>query len=109
VRNPVIPDHFHVFHSPNLCGGSAQKIAKTTTIMPSNVFGEIQIWGLIFLVWAIFFLPETKGRTLEDCIPLLLIKANGQVDEMFAQKLSAWKFKNYECVGIEHAQETKDS
>jgi hypothetical protein len=34
--------------------------------------------------------------------------SNGQVDEMFAQKLSVWKFKNYECVGIEHAQETQD-
>jgi hypothetical protein len=38
------------------------------------------IWGpvsLILLVWAIFFLPETKGRTLEDCIPLLLINTDG--------------------------------
>jgi hypothetical protein len=27
---------------------------------------------------------------------------------MFAQKLSAWKFKGYKCVGIENAQETQE-
>lgn len=27
---------------------------------------------------------------------------------MFAQKLSAWKFKDYQCVGIENAQETQE-
>jgi hypothetical protein len=27
---------------------------------------------------------------------------------MFAQKLSAWKFKGYKCVGIENAQEIQE-
>jgi hypothetical protein len=30
------------------------------------------------------------------------------VDEMFAQKLSAWKFKGYKCVGIENATEIQE-
>ena len=30
------------------------------------------------------------------------------VDEMFAQKLPAWKFKGYKCVGIENAQEVQE-
>jgi hypothetical protein len=29
------------------------------------------------------------------------------VDEMFAQKLGAWNFKGYKCVGIENAKETQ--
>lgn len=27
---------------------------------------------------------------------------------MFAQKLNAWKFKGYKCVGIENAQEVQE-
>jgi len=37
------------------------------------------IWGpvnLILLIWLIFFLPETKHRTLEECNFLLKTKAN---------------------------------
>jgi len=30
------------------------------------------------------------------------------VDEMFAQKLPAWKFKAYKCVGIENAKEIQE-
>ena len=30
------------------------------------------------------------------------------MDEMFAQKLPAWKFKKYKCVGIENAQEIQE-
>jgi hypothetical protein len=33
-------------------------------------------------------MPELKGRSLED------------VDELFAAGLPAWRFKQYECTGI---------
>ncbi|KAK3367335.1 general substrate transporter [Lasiosphaeria ovina] len=38
-------------------------------------------------VWVFFFLPETKGRTLEE------------IDEMFEAKLPARKFRKHICVG----------
>lgn len=41
----------------------------------------------IGVVWVFFFLPETKGRTLEE------------IDEMFEQRLAARKFRGYVCVG----------
>ncbi|KIW38034.1 uncharacterized protein PV06_10010 [Exophiala oligosperma] len=37
-------------------------------------------------VWVYFFLPEVKGRTLEE------------IDEMFGARLPARKFRKYECV-----------
>ena len=43
---------------------------------------------VICLIWVFFFLPETKGRTLE------------QIDEMFMLKLPARKFRGHECVGL---------
>jgi hypothetical protein len=30
------------------------------------------------------------------------------VDELFANKVSAWKFKKYKCVGIENAKEVQE-
>ncbi|GAA5918355.1 hypothetical protein JCM6882_007297 [Rhodosporidiobolus microsporus] len=41
----------------------------------------------ISFLWILFFLPETQGRTLEE------------LDELFANRVSAWKFKKYVCVG----------
>ncbi|KAK4117857.1 general substrate transporter [Canariomyces notabilis] len=41
----------------------------------------------VALLWIFFFLPETKGRTLEE------------IDEMFEARLPARKFKGYVCVG----------
>ncbi|KAL3484024.1 general substrate transporter [Aspergillus germanicus] len=49
------------------------------------------VWGgcaAAGAVWAWFFMPELKGRSLED------------IDELFDAGLSAWKFKQYECTGI---------
>lgn len=69
------------------------------------------IWGpvnLIMLIWLIFFLPETKHRTLEERILFPKLSLMTLVDEMFAQKLPAWKFKGYKCVGIENAKETQE-
>ncbi|KAM7215349.1 General substrate transporter [Rhypophila decipiens] len=42
---------------------------------------------IVALIWVFFFLPETKGRTLEE------------IDEMFEAKIPARKFSAYVCVG----------
>ncbi|OQU95620.1 hypothetical protein CLAIMM_01802 [Cladophialophora immunda] len=44
------------------------------------IFGGTELLAFIF---AFFFLPETKDRTLEE------------IDEMFMNKVPAWEFKNY--------------
>ncbi|KAJ9616841.1 RNA-dependent ATPase rok1 [Cladophialophora chaetospira] len=41
---------------------------------------------IVSAVWVFFFLPEVKGRTLEE------------IDEMFEAKLPAQKFRKYQCV-----------
>ncbi|KAK3695809.1 general substrate transporter [Podospora appendiculata] len=46
------------------------------------------IWfpsATVALIWVFFFLPETKGRTLEE------------IDEMFEKKIPARKFQEYVC------------
>ncbi|SPO06219.1 related to monosaccharide transporter [Cephalotrichum gorgonifer] len=45
---------------------------------PSSIIGAVWVW---------FFLPELKGRTLEE------------IDEMFQTKLPARKFRTYKCIG----------
>ncbi|GFZ46602.1 hypothetical protein JCM24511_03822 [Saitozyma sp. JCM 24511] len=52
------------------------------------VFTGISVFALIF---SIFFVPETKGRSLEE------------LDEMFEAKLWAWQFSRYETKGVGHA------
>jgi MFS transporter, SP family, sugar:H+ symporter len=42
---------------------------------------------LIAAVWVYFFLPEVKGRSLEE------------IDEMFQKRLPARKFRKYVCTG----------
>lgn len=49
------------------------------------------IWfpsAIIAAIWVWLFLPETKGRTLEE------------IDEMFQAGLGPRKFRKYQCVGI---------
>lgn len=48
------------------------------------IFGSVALFSFI---WGIIFFPELKGRSLEE------------VDELFAAKLHAWQFKNYETHG----------
>ena len=45
------------------------------------------------------YLPSSFSKHKANC---------GTVDEMFAQKLPAWKFKGYKCVGIENAAEIQE-
>jgi hypothetical protein len=48
------------------------------------------IWApscVLAALWVFFFLPETKGRTLEE------------INEMFEARLPARKFRKYVCVG----------
>lgn len=51
------------------------------------IFGSVAAFAII---WAIFFFPELKGRSLEE------------VDELFAAKLWAWQFSKYETHGAGH-------
>ncbi|KAH8883089.1 general substrate transporter [Thozetella sp. PMI_491] len=71
----------------------------TTFTAPYFINPESLNWGprygyiwfpscVIAALWVFFFLPETKGRTLEE------------IDEMFAAKVPARKFASYQCVGI---------
>jgi heme/copper-type cytochrome/quinol oxidase subunit 3 len=49
------------------------------------------IWGglcIFFLLFSIFFVPELKGRSLEE------------TEEMFDTHLKAWQFKNYKTSGF---------
>lgn len=41
----------------------------------------------------LFFLPETKGRTLEE------------IDELFVNEVPRRQFKSYHCVSSDRAQE----
>ncbi|KAF2735622.1 general substrate transporter [Polyplosphaeria fusca] len=58
------------------------------------------IWAASNLLCVLFFffcMPEMKGRTLEE------------IDELFTNKVSVWKFKSYETnIGNEAAREVKE-
>lgn len=44
--------------------------------------------SFLALGWVALFLPELKGRSLEE------------LDELFQRRVSTWKFKSYRCSGI---------
>lgn len=51
------------------------------------------VWGAFSLagaVWVWLCMPELKGRNLEE------------IDELFAAKLPAWRFKRYQTSGLSH-------
>jgi MFS transporter, SP family, sugar:H+ symporter len=56
-----------------------------------NLQGKIAfVWGagsIIAAVWAVFVLPELKGRTLEE------------LDELFQKHVSVFEFKTYQTTG----------
>ncbi|GJN93847.1 hypothetical protein Rhopal_006906-T1 [Rhodotorula paludigena] len=57
------------------------------------------IWmpsAFLTLLFLIFFLPETQGRTLEE------------IDQLFALRVSAWKFKNYKLEGAPTISKGRD-
>jgi MFS transporter, SP family, sugar:H+ symporter len=49
----------------------------------------------ILTLWLVLFLPETKGRTLEE------------MDELFGNKVRAWNFKSYQLVGLNNTIEVQ--
>lgn len=49
------------------------------------IYGAFSVAALVF-VW--FFVPETKGRSLED------------IDEMFQAQVPVWRFNRYVCTGL---------
>jgi MFS transporter, SP family, sugar:H+ symporter len=50
----------------------------------------------IAALFIFFFLPEVKGRSLEE------------IDEMFIARVPARKFRKYECTGTYHMQYPPD-
>ncbi|RYP62696.1 hypothetical protein DL769_007203 [Monosporascus sp. CRB-8-3] len=52
---------------------------------------------MVTAIWVYFFLPEVKGRTLEE------------IDEMFEAKLGARKFRGYQCVRRVEVEEKPDT
>ncbi|KAK4541798.1 hypothetical protein LTR36_007330 [Oleoguttula mirabilis] len=62
---------------------------------------------LMAAAFVYFYLPEVKGRTLEEVssqsvqssVKRVLTSATIQIDEMFTQRLPARKFRHYVCTG----------
>ncbi|KAK4247643.1 general substrate transporter [Corynascus novoguineensis] len=80
----------------------------TTFTAPYFINPESLNWGprygyiwfpscVVATLWVFFFLPETKGRTLEE------------IDEMFEARLPARKFRKHVCVGHLPAQDENNA
>lgn len=86
-------------HTFGLAAASGFLFAWLTTFTaPYFINPESLDWGprygyvwfpscAVAALWVFFFLPETKGRALED------------MDEMFDARLPARRFRGYVCVG----------
>lgn len=79
----------------------------TTFTAPYFINPESLNWGprygyiwfpscVVAVIWVFIFLPETKGRTLEE------------INEMFEARLPARKFHKYICVGHIDAEKTPE-
>lgn len=53
-------------------------------------------WGFLTLIWALFRLPESKGRSFEE------------LDIMFAAQLPTRKFKNFQIDAYDEMKDIKD-
>ncbi|KAH8174172.1 sugar transporter domain-containing protein [Sarocladium implicatum] len=76
----------------NVVAGFAVVFA-TPYLLRSIGSGTAYIWGgfaILSTIWAIFFLPELKGRNLEE------------IDQLFEANLPAWKFHKYQTDGLAH-------
>lgn len=51
----------------------------------------------LYLIWSIFFLPDLKGRSLEE------------VDELFNAKLWAWQFSSHKTTGLAGRVNNRDN
>lgn len=58
------------------------------------------VWAgsnFLCVLFFFFFIPEMKGRTLEE------------IDELFVNKVSVWKFKSYQTtIGNDAAREVEE-
>jgi hypothetical protein len=72
----------------------------TPYLLRSIGSGTAYIWGgfaFLSTIYAIFFLPELKGRNLEE------------IDQLFEANLPAWKFNKYETGGLTHELAIRDN
>lgn len=72
----------------------------TPYLLRSIGSGTAYIWGgfaILSSIWAFFFMPELKGRNLEE------------IDQLFEANISARKFSDYETGGLTHELALRDN
>ena len=72
-----------VFSIPYLLSPSYADLGSKTGF----IFGGITALGA---AWVLLFMPELKGRNLEE------------IDQLFNARIPAWKFSNFETTGLTH-------